>query len=70
MSYSTKERTTFLKTTNFDKKSPLNFTTRYQLDIQKKSKPLMRLKNIIGGQECEVSSRIMLKDAESVNNSR
>ena len=68
--YFIRERTIFPKTMTFDRKSPLNFTTKYQLDIQEKLKPSMQSKNIIGGLECEVSSRTTLRAVESVNNSR
>ena len=70
MSYSFRERTIFPKTTNFDEKSPPSFTTKPPPDILEKLKLSMPSKNIIGGLECEHSSRTMLKDVEFANNSR
>ena len=70
MSYSFKEKTTFPKTKNSDDKSHPNITTSSLQDTLEKSKLLMLSKNIIGGQECEPSSKIMSKDAEFANNSR
>ena len=65
-----KDEITFPRIMNYDEKSPPLSTTKYRPDIQEKSKCSTRSKNIIGGQECEVSSRITLKAVESANNSR
>ena len=58
------------RTTIYGKRSSRDTMTFYPLDTLEKSKPLMLLRSIIGGLECEPSSRIMSKDVAYVNNSR
>jgi hypothetical protein len=68
--YSTKERIILLKSKPFDKTSFKNFMIHPQQDTPENLKPSSLSENIIGGWECNHSSRIMSKAAEFVNNSR
>ena len=62
-------RVMFPRTIISGKRSSPNIMTFYLPDIQEKLRPLMLSRNIIGGQECGLSSRTMSKDMGYVNNS-
>src|SRR5271168_5376969 len=68
--FSTKERTTYQKMMHCDTILSGFTMTMQQQDTPENYKHSMQYESIIGGLECERSSRTMSKDAEHVSNSR
>lgn len=66
--YSTRGRTTFQRTMNYDERFYDHIMTMKQQDILGNYKHSIQCKNTTGGQGCEHSSRNMSRDVELANN--